>query len=123
MGVHRGTYIRNLIKESEYSITEVADRLSVGRNTLYRWMDHKQLPFLKMLKIANVLGVDISLDFPEVEKLEAEKKKRLLEREVNDDSLTIKTKYMLLLEKHTQLLEELSSLKEEVIRYRGGKNK
>lgn len=118
MSIHRGLYIKNLIKESEYSISELAERINVGRNTVYRWMDNEKLSLVKMIRIAKAIDIDISIDFPEVERIEAEKRKKLLAEESSDDNVTMKTKYMLLLEKHTFLLEELSQLKEEMAKYK-----
>ena len=118
MSINRGSYLRRLIKESEFSITEISGIIGVGRNTIYRWMDKPNLPLRKLQKVAQVIGVDISTEFPEILKLEEKKRKDLLEEERNDQTLTMKTKYMLLLEKHAQLLEELSELKEEVAHYK-----
>ena len=123
MAIHRGAYIKNLIKDSEYSITEIANLVGVGRNTIYRWMNDETLPLPKMLRIAQKLGVDISFDFPKIEKLKNEQTKQLLQNESEDDNLSIKTKYMLLLERHAELLEEVSALKEEIAVYKQSKKK
>ena len=118
MSMHRGRYIKNLIKENEFSISEVAKRISVSRNTIYRWINSEKLQFVKMMKVADAINVDISIDFPEMERIKTDQKKKLLAEDRTDESITIKTKYMRLLEKHTSLLEEYSQLKEEMAKYR-----
>ena len=92
--------------------------LDICRNTIYRWMNKPNLQLRKLQKIAEVLGADISTELPEILKIEEEKRKSILEAERDDETITMKTKYLLLLEKHTHLLEELSQLKEEVAKYK-----
>lgn len=117
MAIHRGAYVRKLIEESELTITEIADRLSVGRNTLYRWMENDRLPLTKMLKLAEVLSVDITPDFPKAGKLKGHEKSSATETQ-QEEEISVKAKYLSLLEKHAQLLEEISVLKEEISRYK-----
>ena len=76
-------------------------------------MENKELPLTKILKLADALGVDISADFPKVERM------RYLNSKKNPDQDSgIQSKYISLLEKHAQLLEELNVLKEEIAKYK-----
>lgn len=52
MAIDRGKYIEDLIKESEFNKTQVAEMMGIGRSTLHRWTgESKPFHFLMCLKI------------------------------------------------------------------------
>jgi transcriptional regulator with XRE-family HTH domain len=113
---HRGKYIRELIKKSGNNLNDIHYGLGIGRTTLFRWLSEENLSFVKMARIANFVGEDISKDFPEAaESVKYEKNKELAEEMepslIRDKYFATLEKYNTLLEKHNVLLEELMALK------------
>lgn len=106
--IHRGNYMKALIKKSDNNLNDVAYKLSISRSTLFRWLKEPKMSFLKMAKIAAFIGEDITGDFPEAEE-------SILTERTSDfedvEPMLLKDKYMVLLENYNRLLEEHLELK------------
>jgi hypothetical protein len=63
--MHRGEWIEKKMKEFGYSIDRISIELNIGRTTLWRWLGDEKLPYLKMKKVADLMKIDLRIDFPE----------------------------------------------------------
>lgn len=100
--MHRGEWIHNKMKEIGYSVDRMSIELSVGRTTLWRWLNDENLPFLKMKRIADIMKVDLRSEFPETSEI------------YGTNSKDYETLYLKELERVRELQEELEECRRKV---------
>jgi transcriptional regulator with XRE-family HTH domain len=102
--IHRGEIVEKFVRKSGYSLSKLAEKLHISRNTLYNRFSNANLSYGFIQEVGAVINYDFSLDFPEMPKDEqaTENKNSMLRH--------IENKYSILLEKHIKLLEILVKL-------------
>jgi transcriptional regulator with XRE-family HTH domain len=126
--IHRGQTVEKIVRKSGYSLTKLAERLDVSRNTLYNRFANANLGYRFIMEVGNVIHYDFTLDFPEIKKqadLIGENAIFIPRKEDRSADLwRLESKYANLLEKYTKLLgilvkvaneNDLHSLKQEII--------
>jgi transcriptional regulator with XRE-family HTH domain len=121
--IHRGEIVEKIVRKSGYSLSKLAEKLEISRNTLYNRFKSANLSYRFIQDVGGVLNYDFSLDFPEMPKGE---------QAIGDKNNMLKqleNKYSILLEKHSKLLEilvklanqtENHSLKQEINKFMEG---
>lgn len=105
--ISRGNIVKIRIKESDCSITSLAKKLRISRNTLYAKLEEPHLDYPFIVQIGHVIHYDFSLDFPQIKE-----NKGLLEsnpilslsRQELDVLWKANRKYIHLLEEYANLL-------------------
>jgi len=124
--IHRGNLIKQLIKSSDNQFKEVAIGCGIGRTTLYNWMKAFNLEVENMEKVITYLGIEPPKEFIKI-KLKAMKVQRTeneqLSKEFAKTPQTTEQKYYALLEKHTDTMQELLEVKEELATYKTAPNR
>ena len=125
---HKGHIVERVVRKSGYSITGLAKRLGISRNTLYNRFDNPNLGYRFIIEVSNIIHYDFTLDFPEIKE----------EAEISGESpvpsidrgaaelLKMEEKYINLLERFSKLLgilvklanqNELHTLKKEIVEF------
>ena len=99
--IHRGQIVENVVRRSGFSLTKLAAKLEISRNTLYNKFNNANLSYRLIQEIGHAIHYDFSLDFPEMTKEEYTTGKK------DNHLITLESKYAVLLEKHIKLLEIL----------------
>lgn len=63
--LHRGKIVENQIRILKYSISDLASKLGIGRNTLYSRFKDDKLPLDFILDVGKIINYDFSGDIPE----------------------------------------------------------
>jgi len=66
MELHYGQIIEKRIRNSGYSIAEVARLMGVNRRSVYNWFNCEKLNTRTLERIGYVLKCDFALDFPDL---------------------------------------------------------
>lgn len=111
--MHRGNYIQKKIKESGISLTVLSEKMDIARTTLYSWMSKSDMPYNKMMQIADIIKIDITQDFPEIINDSVSHLRSGSDKVDFNTYFNLKEKYTLLLEKYSMIQEELKTLKEK----------
>ncbi|ACE05703.1 hypothetical protein Aasi_0262 [Candidatus Amoebophilus asiaticus 5a2] len=112
---HRGQIIEKIIRRSGYSITRLAKKLGISRNTLYNRFENANLGYRFIMEVGNIIHYDFTIDFPEMKEeieLMGDTPIRSFDRETAE-RWKAESKYILLLEKYTKLLGMLAKLANE----------
>jgi transcriptional regulator with XRE-family HTH domain len=102
--IHRGEIVEKFVRKSGYSLSKLADKLHISRNTLYNKFGSANLSYRFIQEVGVIINYDFSFDFPEMPKDEQTTGKK------SDMLRQIESKYSILLEKHIKLLEVLVNL-------------
>jgi len=126
--IHRGQIVEKIVRKSGYSLTKLAEKLEISRNTLYNRFDNANLGYRFIMDVGNIIHYDFTLDFPEMKKepsLMGDHSMLIPRREDKAADLwRIEGKYTHLLERYTKLLgilvkianeNELHTLKKEIV--------
>jgi len=105
--IHRGQIVENVVRRSGFSLTKLAAKLEISRNTLYNKFRNANLNYRLIQEIGLAIHYDFYLDFPEMPKEEYTTGKK------DNHLITLESKYAVLLEKHIKLLEILVKLANE----------
>jgi transcriptional regulator with XRE-family HTH domain len=115
MELHYGQIIEKRIRNSGYSIAEVARLMGVNRRSVYNWFNCEKLNKNTIERIGYVLKCDFSLDFPNLFEPGhfASLEQKLNAQNTNSETLTLadvhedywKDKYIVLLEAYKSLLQ------------------
>lgn len=115
MELHYGQIIEKRIRNSGYSIAEVARLMSVNRRSVYNWFNCEKLSTNTLERIGYVLKCDFSFDFPDLFEPGhfASLEKKLSTHSKNSQPLTLasvqedywKDKYIVLLEAYKSLIQ------------------
>ncbi len=109
---HKGQIVEKVIRRSGYSITRLAKKLVISRNTLYNRFENANLSYRFIMEVGNAIHYDFTVDFPTM-KEEIEAMGDIPIHSVDRGTLEIwraESKYILLLEKYTKLLSILAKL-------------
>jgi len=112
---HRGQIVEKIIRRSGYSITRLAKKLGISRNTLYNRFESSNLGYRFIMEVGNVIHYDFTVDFPEM-KEEIELMGDIPIRSIDRETVELwkaEGKYIVLLEKYTKLLGMLAKLANE----------
>lgn len=104
--VHRGQLVEKIVRKSGYSLTKLAGKLGVSRNTLYNRFANANLTYQFIIEVGKVIYYDFTVDFPEMK--EELKGDRAIEPNGEDKAAAlwrVEGKYAQLLEKYNKLLE------------------
>jgi transcriptional regulator with XRE-family HTH domain len=121
--IHRGEIVEKIVRKTGYSLSKLAEKLEISRNTLYNRFKSANLSYRFIQDVGGVLNYDFSLDFPEMPKGDFTTGKK------NNALRHLENKYSILLEKHIKLLEilvklanhsENHSLKQEINKFMEG---
>lgn len=125
---HKGQTVERIVRQNGYTLTRLAKRLNISRNTLYNKFNNPNLSFDFIMKVGEVISYDFSLDFPEM-------KREPKEIGADDSQYAIKKdleyagfmkEYFALANQHRSLLEflvklandnEIKAIKEEIGRF------
>lgn len=107
---HRGKIVEKIIRKSGYTLTKLAKKLNISRNTLYKTFNNPSLSYVVIMQIGHAIYYDFSVEFPEIRN-----EPELLEDNplmaIRKDETTIlwkiNKKYIQLLEVYTKLLNLL----------------
>lgn len=133
--IHRGEIVEKILRKSGHSLTKLAEKLGISRNTLYNRFKNPDLSYNFIMEIGNIIYYDFTIDFPEMkEKLGLTNETPVLQPG-EDQSATLwrlEGKYTQILEKYNKLLEivisainanELNDLQEEISKMLEKENK
>ena len=113
---HKGQTVERVVRQSGHSITGVAERLRISRNTLYNKFSNPNLSFDFIMRVGEIINYDFAADFPEMkreaEEISEDKKGRYVDREDSEYARFMK-KHVLLANKYCRLLELLVKLSNE----------
>lgn len=110
--IHRGKIVEKILRKSGHSLTKLAEKLSITRNTLYNRFKNANLSYDFIMEIGNIICYDFTIDFPEMkEKLGLISKAPVLQRDKDQSAVLwrLENKYTQLLEKYNNLLEIVMS--------------
>ena len=125
---HKGQIVERAVRQSGYSITRVAKKLGISRNTLYNRFGNPNLGYRFIMEIGNLIHYDFTLEFPAI-KAETEASGERLIPTIDKGAaelLRVEGKYIRLLERYTKLLgilvkianeNELHVLKREILEF------
>jgi predicted transcriptional regulator len=63
---HHGEAVMSAIKKVRFSMDVLADKMNMGRTTLYRQLKNPDFSLADMVKIGKIIGYDFSKQFPEI---------------------------------------------------------
>lgn len=112
---HRGQIVEKAVRQSGYSITKVAKKLGISRNTLYNRFGNPKLGYRFIVEVGNLIHYDFAPEFPEI-KAEPQKGTEGITPSINRSTaelLRVERKYIVLLEQYTKLLGILVKLANE----------
>jgi hypothetical protein len=113
---HRGDILHAAVKKNKLKITQVVKKVGISRGSFYNHIEDPNLPLDILERYGKALGYDFTADIPEMSKYTVEEPV-----EIYGQPLTIeeaiqqrdywKNKYIVLLEKHQRLIEEMTGRK------------
>ncbi len=110
---HDGNVLRKLIGDVGVPISRIAKELGVDRSTIYRMFDKADISIEFLLKIGKVINKDMSIFFPEIiqtiQESTIDYSSLKSYSELLDESNYWKDKYIDVLEKYNNLLNEQST--------------
>ncbi|WP_243018252.1 MULTISPECIES: helix-turn-helix domain-containing protein [Candidatus Cardinium] len=98
---HRGEIIENVVRRSGISLSVLAERMGISRNTLYNRFKEKNLSYDFILTLGMVLHYNFAVHFPEI------KSDSALPEDARAELFQLEQKYKTLLEKYHWLLKFL----------------
>lgn len=101
MQQHRGEIIENVIRRSGISLSVLAEKMGISRNTLYNRFKERNLSYEFILTLGVILHYNFSVHFPEM------KSSRILPEDARSELFQLENKYKTLLEKYHWLLKFL----------------
>jgi transcriptional regulator with XRE-family HTH domain len=106
--IHRGEIVEKIIRKSGYSLTKLAKKLGISRNTLYSRFENANLSYQFIMEVSRIIYHDFTIDFPEIKEDLRLTNNNLISQHEEDQPAApwrIEGKYNQLLEKHNKLLE------------------
>ncbi len=105
---HKGEIVEHIVRQSGYSLTRLTKQLGKSRRWIYNAFENPHLSIDHILEIGRVIHYDFSLDIEELKRYR-QVSSDVENRYTNTDENTVdywKNKYLILLEKHNELLEK-----------------
>ncbi len=108
--VHRGEVVEKAVRQSGYSITKLANRMGKSRRHVYNIFENPNVPIDTILEIGKIIHYNFSELFPAAYDIQ-DSKENISEHRVGypHEEETVdywRNKYILLLEKYNDLLEQ-----------------
>ena len=109
---HRGKMYEHVVRQSDMSLNQIAERLGVSRLTLYNYFGYANLNWDTVLATGKVIGHDFSKEFPELTNMvhDVEETYWAAKDKELDDCKREKEKYQ---KKYIEALEEIDMLRKE----------
>jgi len=113
---HKGEIIEKAIRQSGYSITKLAKKLGKSARWMYYMFENSNVSIDHILEIGEILHHDFSNEIKELKKykvlneIQAIKDSETSYKSKHEELEYWKNKYLALLEKHNQLLLEITQL-------------
>ena len=63
---HKGQIVEKIVRRSGYSITKLAKKLQISRNTLYNRFANPNLGYSFIMDVGSIIHYDFTIDFPEI---------------------------------------------------------
>lgn len=105
--MHRGQLLKKAVKDSGIPVTTLIKRVHFSRTTYYNHIDNKDLPLDILVQYGKALGIDFSVNFPQLKHIESFTNKKPLNLEDAISEINYwKDKYYELLEKYNFSIEE-----------------
>lgn len=101
---HRGSIIRDAIRNSGMSITELARRMQRSRKHVYNIFENPNVSLVEIAQIGKIIHYDFGNDFEELRNVSSESSG--VGFKYAEGTQLWKEKYITLLEKYNELLEE-----------------
>ncbi|MBX9889759.1 MAG: hypothetical protein K2X94_00610 [Amoebophilaceae bacterium] len=98
---HRGEIIENIVRKSGISLSILAAKMGLSRNTLYNRFKEKNLSYDFILTLGTVIHYNFSLEFPEITS------DTTFPEDARAELWKLEKKYKMLLEKYNKLLKFL----------------
>ena len=125
---HKGQVVERIVRQNGYTLTRLAKRLNISRNTLYNKFSTPNLSFDFIRKVGEIISYDFSIDFPEMKREPEEIGLDGGQYETNKEFgyVGFMKEYFALAKQHRSLLEflvklannnELKAVKEEIRRF------
>lgn len=105
---HRGEIIENVVRRSGISLSVLAAKMGLSRNTLYNRFKEKNLSYDFILTLGMVIHYNFVVDFPEM-RIEGEPPE-----DARAELWKLEKKYKNLLEKYNRLLKFLLKKSQDV---------
>lgn len=125
---HKGQIVEKIVRRSGYSITKLAKKLQISRNTLYNRFANPNLGYSFIMDVGSIIHYDFTIDFPEI-KVEADSagERRMASMDKGAvELIRVEGKYVMLLERYTKLLgilikvandNDMHELKKEIMEF------
>ena len=105
---HRGAIIENVVRKSGISLSVLAVKMGISRNTLYNRFKDKNLSYDFILALGMVIHYNFTVDFPEMVATDAPPE------DARAELWKLEKKYKNLLEKYNRLLKFLLKKSQDV---------
>ena len=106
MDIHMGKLLERVIRKKGLNISGLAREIGVNRRSLYNWFEEKNIKVEVLQKVSEVIDHDFSAQFPNILGQEQNKKAEVSNATMVKDKEYWKDKYILLLERYSELLSE-----------------
>ncbi len=106
---HKGEIIENAIRQSGYSITEIAKRLTISRRHLYNLFQKYNIDNETVLEIGKLINHDFSIEIKGLSTQNVEEPNEKYNSDLEKSRQEVnfwRNKYITLLEEHKLLLEK-----------------
>ena len=113
---HRGEIVEKAIRRSGFSLTKLAEKVGISRNTLYNKFKDADLSYAFIMEVGKVIHYDFTLTFPEMKTEIGPTSANPISQHREDLLATLwrlEGKYNQLLEKYNKLLEIVISIVDE----------
>lgn len=73
MNTNRVEWLKKKVENSKFTYDDIAEEIGINRTTVFRWLNNPSLSDARMKKIADVIGIDLTTEFENLEYLYTEK--------------------------------------------------
>ncbi len=105
---HKGEIVEHIVRQSGYSLTRLTNQLGKSRRWIYNAFENPHLSIDYILDIGRVIHYDFSSDIEELKRYRHMAADMENQYQVTDENSAEfwKNKYLLLLEKYNEMLEQ-----------------
>ena len=100
-----GAIVEQQVRRSMISISDLSKNLNISRRTLYNWFNQRSIPPAVVVHIGEHIGYDFREKLPDLPEDVPHPPAREYGNQADSD-IHYKTKYLILLEKYNELLEQ-----------------
>lgn len=73
MKTNRVAWLKQKVENSKFTYDDIAEEIGINRTTVYRWLNDEKLSDARLKKIADVIGIDLTVEFEGMDYLYTEK--------------------------------------------------